>query len=154
MILIRTSLCKKTRIFLESFNISKNNIDNFLTFIANDVKNTKKNWSYKIRIEIDINDEYSNYYFGSKDAPVLYIGGKNIKKSASSLKFFIGSIIHEFIHFIQDWVLKHKSSEINYYNKDGDIEPEAYRQNPLEQQCNHLEKIYTPIFLTLYVKNH
>ena len=92
----------------------------------------------------------SGYYFGYDELHITEKLDQNGWSREKKLDTFVGHLLHEFRHWIQDNMLGVAESKLNYTDQDADNHSRRYCYNKWEVDARRFERRYKKDFIQLY----
>ena len=150
MVIVRLKPTEKAQRFFNRENIDRNILETILNFYARYIDLRKRTHVVKILLDIDCRKYDSEYSFDSYHISIAGPSKDEPKTSTRKgrLEYIVTNLMHEFRHFVQDFVFHRDASEIDYY--DGDKLSEDYDTHPLEIDANWFERASSKKAVELY----
>jgi|3_EtaG_2_1085321.scaffolds.fasta_scaffold02435_7 hypothetical protein len=150
MVIVRLKPTDKAQRFFERENIDRNILETILNFYARYIDLRKRTHVIKVILDIDCRKYDSEYSFNSYHISIAgpSKGEPKTNSRKARLKYVIDNLMHEFRHFVQDFVFHHDISDVDYY--DGDELSDSYENHPLEIDANWFEQRASKKALELY----
>tara|TARA_A100000171_G_C2089248_1_gene123663 strand:- start:357 stop:800 length:444 start_codon:yes stop_codon:yes gene_type:complete len=139
MITIKLNLDKNIREKFKKYNINKAKLENFLNFITNDIKNTRKWWHFDINV-IGIKGVDSQYFWDEDEIEVA-LKCNNCKTDKQRRIYFLSSLVHEYRHFVQCKIEKVSEKKLDYNEDDIEKGSDKYTKNKYELECVEWENL-------------
>ena len=139
MITIKLNCDKNIRDKFKKYNVDRRKLENFLNFITNDLKSTRKFWFYEIKVKgikgVD------SQYFWDEDEIEIALKCNDCKTNKERRLYFLSSLIHEYRHWVQCHIEKVSEKKLNYSEEDIAERWDNYTKNKYDLECVEWEKL-------------
>jgi len=138
MILIKLKCDKSINEKFRRYKVDKFKLENFLNFHTNNIIPTRKWWSYTVNVK-GIQSVDSQYFWGEDEIEVA-LKCYNCKTLKERRQYFLGSLVHEYRHWVQSQIQRVPEKKLNYSENDVTMHNDKYINNYYELECKEWEQ--------------
>lgn len=140
MVVIKLSCDEKIEERMRVYNIEVHRLENFLTYIANNLINEGNDVQvYGISVS-GLGGTGSSYVWGTDELEVA-LKCYNCRTKKERRIYFLQSLVHEFRHWVQSQLQHLPGKWVDYDTSDIDNRTDKYVNNVYEVECREWEKL-------------